>query len=134
MLLVSYSTCLELTTDVSIPSDLPERHIVIVTGTRDPSLAKGEREIETSETGSYAQRPTVEEVETAAKNRTGGDDDDAPPAMYFTAPLLTGLLIFFGILTPICIVSIRMLSGVQVPPRIMEIGKVKAVTKDRKDQ
>lgn len=133
MLLVHRPPTPKLTTDVSIPSDLPERHIVIVTGTRDPSLAKGEREIETSETGSYEQRPTVEEVE-ASENRTGGDDDEDKPAMYFTAPLLTGLLIFFGILTPICVVSIKMLSGVQVPPRIMEIGKVKAVTKDRKDQ
>lgn len=122
---------------MTIPSDLPERHIVIVTGTRDPALAKGEREIETSETGSYEQRPTVEEAEASelpSKNRTGGDDDEAPPAIYFTAPLITGLLIFFGILFPICIAAIKMLHGVQVPPRMMEIGKVKAVTKDRKDQ
>lgn len=119
---------------MTIPSDLPERHIVIVTGTRDPALAKGEREIETSETGSFEQRPSVDEVE-AQKNRTGGhDDDDDPPAIYFTAPLLTGLLISFGVLLPILVASIKMLHGVQVPPRMMEIGKVKAVTKDRKDQ
>lgn len=106
---------------------------MIVTGTRDPALAKGEREIETSETGSYEQRPTVEEIETQ-KNRTGGGDDEDPPAIYFTAPLLTGLLISFGVLLPVLLVSIKMLSGVQVPPRMMEIGKVKAVSKDRKDQ
>lgn len=125
--------CLKLTTDVSIPSDLPDRHIVIVTGTRDPALAKDERKIETSETGSYEQRPTLDEIETQ-KNRTGGHDDEKQHDVYFTAPLLTGLIISFGVLLPILIASIKMLAGVQVPPRMMEIGKVKAVSKDRKDQ
>lgn len=124
---------------MTIPSDLPDRHIVIVTGTRDPA-AKGEREIETSETGQFAERPAADVEVTKGKgggNGTDGDDDDDdedPPAIYFTAPLLTGLLISFGILVPILVVSIKMLANVQVPPRMMEISKIRAVNKDRKDQ
>lgn len=129
-----------LTADVVLPRDLPARHLVVLTGTRDMSQRKRQAMAEEPfESGKVPEivssLPSVTpepETSTAAKNKT---DPDAPKHnTYLTTPLITALLISFGIFIPIIVMSVSALSSVQVPPRMLEISKALAVDKTRKDQ
>ena len=55
-------------------------------------------------------------------------------AQFFTAPIITGLLVTFLIFMPILYLGINALVSIQVPPRMLEIGKGMTVGKERKDQ
>lgn len=128
----------ELKSDVVLPRDLPERHLVVVTGTRD--LAK--RQAVTEEPFESAKVPEVvsslpsvsvaDESIAAKKNETDGSKSKYNT--YLTTPIITALLISFGIFIPIVVMSISALASVQVPPRMLEIGKALSVDKARKDQ
>lgn len=151
---------LENGADVTLPADLPEKHLLVLTGTRDLSMSK--RQLSQQE-----ERPFEAETETETETETEGEfdddelepeyvstieqalDDDEPvvktptngtnvPALdvfqIFTTPLISALLISFGLLLPIALFGIYALAGIQVPPRMMEIGKNLSVDKSRKDQ
>ncbi len=128
----------QLTPAVNLPSDLPARHLVVLTGTRDASKRQAMVE-EPFESGKVpevvASLPSVTpepEASTAAKNKT---DPNAPKHdTYLTTPLITALLITFGIFIPVIVMSVSALASVQVPPRMLEISKALAVDKTRKDQ
>jgi len=51
-----------------------------------------------------------------------------------TTPIITALLITFGLFVPIIGFGVSALAGIQVPPRMMEISKGMVVGKDRKEQ
>lgn len=119
---------------------MPERNLVIVTGTRD--LSKRQEIEEPFESAkvpevvstlpSAVADVVVEEVDSVAKNKTG--DTKPQHNTYLTTPIITALLISFGIFIPIVVMSVSALASVQVPPRMLEIGKALSVDKSRKDQ
>ncbi|BEJ11745.1 hypothetical protein CspHIS471_0202050 [Cutaneotrichosporon sp. HIS471] len=127
---------------VVLPSDLPARHLVVLTGTRDLSKNEAKRQGVVEEPFESVKVPEVvsslpsvapeSEASTAAKNKT---DPDAPQHnTYLTTPLITALLITFLIFVPVIAISVSALASVQVPPRMLEISKALAVDKTRKDQ
>jgi hypothetical protein len=123
---------------ITLPRDLPARHLIVLTGTRDASKRQAMVE-EPFESGKVPEvvssLPSVTpepEASTAAKNKT---DPNAPKHdTYLTTPLITALLITFGIFIPVIVMSVSALASVQVPPRMLEISKALAVDKTRKDQ
>ncbi|CAK9783001.1 hypothetical protein CC85DRAFT_286534 [Cutaneotrichosporon oleaginosum] len=128
--------------DITLPRDLPERHLVVLTGTRDLSRRELKRQVSVEEPFESGKVPEIvsslpsvtpeSEASTAAKNKT---DPDAPKHnTYLTTPLITALLVTFGIFIPIVVMSVSALASVQVPPRLLEISKALAVDKTRKDQ
>ncbi|TXT10875.1 hypothetical protein VHUM_02380 [Vanrija humicola] len=124
--------------DVSLPADLPKRHLVVVTGTRDLSKRQND------------EKPFMSEAPSSSHTATLADDEDAAPGngtkpgngtrpgrdetAYLTTPVIVGLLLSFGVLLPILFVGISQLAAIQVPPRMLEISKTLSVNKDRKDQ
>lgn len=126
---------------------MPENHLVILTGTRTPSKKQElKRQEITEEPFQSVKVPdvvasivpvsddtTVESAAAVAKNETDGDSKSKRNT-YLTTPLITALLISFGVLIPIVVISISALASVQVPPRMLEIGKALSVDKSRKDQ
>ena len=124
-------TRLKLTkSDLELPADLPKRHLVVLTGTRDirAESTRDERPFQ-----SYVAMETVEDLKKKPKK-----NDTTPPGKdryeYFTTPILSCLFVSFGILLPILAMGLYALSGIQVPPRMMDINKSLAVSKGRKDQ
>lgn len=113
----------------------------MLVGTRDLTKRQFDEEIPFE-----AENETEEEVATevpvkvaAPGNGTtapGNGTDGSYPDYFdiFTTPLITALLVSFGLLLPILLFGIYSLAGIQVPPRMMEIGKSLSVNKDRKDQ
>jgi hypothetical protein len=51
-----------------------------------------------------------------------------------TTPIITALLISLLIFVPVVMFGVSALAGIQVPPRMLEIGKGMTVGKDKKDQ
>ncbi|WVW86154.1 hypothetical protein I302_108195 [Kwoniella bestiolae CBS 10118] len=131
----------------SIPSTLPEPYILLLTGSPSPNENKKrqERPFPTHITHSASATTTLTAPTststaepTSRPNRNSTiPSKDAPlleRVQLLTTPIITSLLITFGIFLPILGFGISMLTSIQVPPRMMEIGKSLSVGKDRKDQ
>jgi hypothetical protein len=122
----------QLTPELDLPA-LPKRHLVVLTGTRDLSKLKSESRRD--------ERP-FEEFEDELKDKKPstkpGKNDTTTPGPehyeYFTTPLLSALLVTFLIFLPILFLGLYALSGIQVPPRLMDINKSVSVNKQRKEQ
>ncbi|WVQ66996.1 uncharacterized protein L199_005188 [Kwoniella botswanensis] len=132
----------------SIPSSLPEPYILLLTGSSSSSSSqekRQERPFPTHITHSASATTTLsgptststsEPSNTPNRNSTI-PSKDAPlleRVQLLTTPIITSLLITFGIFLPILGFGISMLTSIQVPPRMLEIGKSLSVGKDRKDQ
>lgn len=123
-----------LITDVELPRDLPARHIVVLTGTRDAAKRQAETAFETTAIPNIAG--SVDELK---KNETNGNSTHNGTHLLdryelFSTPVILSVLISFGIILPILMLGISSLAAVQVPPRMLEISKTLAVKQDRKDQ
>lgn len=55
-------------------------------------------------------------------------------AQLFTTPIITALLITFGIFIPILMFGVSALAGIQVPPQMMSIAKTMYVSQSKKEQ
>jgi hypothetical protein len=55
-------------------------------------------------------------------------------AQIFTTPIITALLVTFGIFLPILGLGVSALAGIQVPPQMMSIAKTMSVSQTKKDQ
>ncbi|KAL1412776.1 hypothetical protein Q8F55_000524 [Vanrija albida] len=117
--------------EVALPSDLPKRHLVVVTGTRDLSKRQNEEKPFISEAPSSSHTATADEDIAAPGNGTKPPRDEVT---LLTTPVIVGLLLSFGVLLPILLVGVSQLAAIQVPPRMLEISKTLSVNKDRKDQ
>lgn len=98
------------------------------------------------------ERPFPKHSSTSASSATGTSTSTATPSsgkhnstiptggplldrvQILTTPIITGVLITFLIFLPIIGFGIWALAGIQVPPRMMEIGKGMVVGKEKKDQ
>ncbi|WOO82333.1 uncharacterized protein LOC62_04G005827 [Vanrija pseudolonga] len=117
--------------DVTLPTDLPKRHLVVVTGTRDLSKRQNDEKPFMSEAPTSSHTATLADEAAAPGNGTKPGRDETA---YLTTPIIVGLLLSFGVLLPILLVGISQLAAIQVPPRMLEISKTLSVNKDRKDQ
>jgi hypothetical protein len=121
----------ELHSDVidvaTILDTVPSPYVLIVTGSQ--SLSKRQEAPMPPSSSDTSSRPTS----TSAKNATvSGPLLDR--IQILTTPIITSLLVVFFLLLPILYVGISALVGIQVPPRMLEIGKSTNVGKERKDQ
>ena len=128
--------------------------MLIVAGTRklSPLKSQAHQDLKRQE-WPFPSDPTETESATASSTATSSPEEstssvprpdrnstiptDGPlleRVQILTTPVITGLLLSFGVLLPILYVAVSALAGIQVPPRMMEIGKSLSVTKDRKDQ
>ncbi|KAK6909425.1 hypothetical protein L486_00927 [Kwoniella mangroviensis CBS 10435] len=134
----------------SIPSSLPEPYILLLTGSSSSSSSSSqekrqERPFPTHITDSASATTTLSgptststsEPSSRPNRNSTIPSKDAPlleRVQLLTTPIITSLLITFGIFLPILGFGISMLTSIQVPPRMLEIGKSLSVGKDRKDQ
>ncbi|KAK1921992.1 hypothetical protein DB88DRAFT_512431 [Papiliotrema laurentii] len=124
--------------DVSAEQDLttvldsvPSPYILIVTGSHPD--AKQERQ-EGATPSSEPSEPLRPSSSAPADDDTTVDGPLLERVQLLTTPIITGLLVTFLLFLPILYVGISALAGIQVPPRMLEIGKATHVGKDRKDQ
>ncbi|OCF38954.1 hypothetical protein I317_07248 [Kwoniella heveanensis CBS 569] len=141
----------------SIPSTLSEPYIVLLTGSLSSSSAekRQERPFPThitesaTATATETESATATETESATSTATATDSPTETPrrnstiptggpllerVQLLTTPIITSLLITFGLFIPIATFGVMMLTSIQVPPRMMEISKGLVVGKERKDQ
>ncbi|KAI9634103.1 uncharacterized protein MKK02DRAFT_38774 [Dioszegia hungarica] len=127
----------------------PSADLTILTGTR-PVKRQQPDELErpllsvTSSSSSAHRRPThtASSSSTASHpSSTHGNSTtvskDAPlldRVQLLTTPIITALLISLLIFVPVVMFGVSALAGIQVPPRMLEIGKGMTVGKDKKDQ
>ncbi|OXG47354.1 hypothetical protein C355_05014 [Cryptococcus neoformans Th84] len=118
----------------SIPS-LASPSILLITGSRSSSKPekRQERPFPTyTSTSSLTTRPTP-----SSPKHNSTIPTDAPlfdRVQILTTPIITALLVTFGLFIPLAAFGISALASIQVPPRMMEIGKGLVVGKERKDQ
>ncbi|WRT70228.1 uncharacterized protein IL334_007223 [Kwoniella shivajii] len=133
----------------SIPSDLAEPYIILLTGSGSASssiqendnVKRQERPFPTHITQSASATTTLSQP-TSTSTTTPRRNSTIPPSdapllqrvQLLTTPIITALLITFGLFIPIAVFGISMLTSIQVPPRMMEIGKGLVVGKEKKDQ
>ena len=117
-----------ITSDVfGTVSHLPSPQLLILTGSS--SLSKRQEAPLPAQTSSLPHsRPTG--INTTLP--TNGPLLDR--VQLLTTPIITGVLVTFGLFIPILYLGIYALVGIQVPPRMLEIGKSMSVGRDRKDQ
>ncbi|ORY33424.1 hypothetical protein BCR39DRAFT_519954 [Naematelia encephala] len=80
---------------------------------------------------------SITTTSTATSTSAPGNSTKGPlldRVQILTTPIIVALLISFLIFIPIVGLGVSALAGIQVPPRMMEIGKGLTVGKDRKDQ
>ncbi|OCF38208.1 hypothetical protein I316_00433 [Kwoniella heveanensis BCC8398] len=141
----------------SIPSTLSEPYIVLLTGSLSSSSAekRQERPFPThitesaTATATETESATATETGSATSTATATDSPTETPrrnstiptggpllerVQLLTTPIITSLLITFGLFIPIATFGVMMLTSIQVPPRMMEISKGLVVGKERKDQ
>ncbi|WWC91714.1 uncharacterized protein L201_006660 [Kwoniella dendrophila CBS 6074] len=133
----------------TLPSDLSEPYILLLTGSGStPSSSSSqqekrqERPFPTHITHSASatttfSAPTSTSTSSPSKHNSTIPSKDAPlleRVQLLTTPIITSLLITFLIFLPILGFGISMLTSIQVPPRMLEIGKTLSVDKGRKDQ
>ncbi|WVR00270.1 hypothetical protein IAU59_007413 [Kwoniella sp. CBS 9459] len=147
----------------SIPSTLAEPYIVLLTGSCSESASSAEKRQErpfpTHITSSASATTTLTDSESATATATGDESATATSTatettrpepsrnstiptggpllervQLLTTPIITSLLITFGLFIPIATFGVMMLTSIQVPPRMMEISKSLVVGKERKDQ
>lgn len=119
---------------LAIPS-LASPSILLITGSRSSSKPekRQERPFPTyTSTSSLTTRPTP-----SSPKHNSTIPTDAPlfdRVQILTTPIITALLVTFGLFIPLAAFGISALASIQVPPRMMEIGKGLVVGKERKDQ
>ena len=115
----------------TVAESVPEPYLLLLTGSHSHSKRQGkEVPLPSSVTSTAAKHAT------STSTHTGLPDPKAPllqRVQLLTTPIITALLVSFFILLPILYVGITALSGIQVPPRLLEISKT-SVSKDKKDQ
>ncbi|KAE8539415.1 hypothetical protein D1P53_004515 [Cryptococcus gattii VGV] len=119
-------------------SSLPSHSLLLITGSPSsskPQKRQEERPFPTypSTTSSAITRPTS----SSPSKHNSTIPTDGPlfdRVQILTIPIITALLISFGIFIPLAAFGISALASIQVPPRMMEIGKGLVVGKERKDQ
>ncbi|WVR07684.1 hypothetical protein IAU60_004726 [Kwoniella sp. DSM 27419] len=129
----------------AVPSDLAEPYILVLTGSGSTSASPEKRQerpfpthISQTATTTATATATATATETSRPERNSTiPPSDAPllqRVQILTTPIIVALLITFGLFIPIAGFGVMMLTSIQVPPRMMEIGKGLVVGKDRKDQ
>lgn len=131
---------LTMTIILAMPSllSLPSHSLLLITGSRSSSKRQKrqeERPFPTypSTTSSVIARPTS----SSPSKHNSTIPTDGPlfdRVQILTTPIITALLISFGIFIPLAAFGVSALASIQVPPRMMEIGKGLVVGKERKDQ
>ena len=114
-----------------LSSRIPSPDLIILTGSSTfPSLTKRQEPPAPSNTSSIPSQTPGSPINTTAP--TGGPLLDR--VQLLTTPIITALLITFGLFFPIIGFGVSALVGIQVPPRMMEISKSMTVGKERKEQ
>ncbi|WVQ84487.1 hypothetical protein IAT38_006639 [Cryptococcus sp. DSM 104549] len=128
----------------AISRHLSPNSILLITGSGSSHPSKRqERPFPTHTTSRHTSTAAI--TATATASRLPGrpqHNSTIPPStaplldrvQILTTPIITALLITFGLFVPLAAFGISALAGIQVPPRMMEIGKGLTVGKDRKDQ
>ncbi|CAD6586053.1 MAG: hypothetical protein TREMPRED_004322 [Tremellales sp. Tagirdzhanova-0007] len=115
----------------SLSSRIPSPDLIILTGSSTfPSLTKRQEAPLPSNTSSIPSETGTSPINTTVP--IGGPLLDR--VQLLTTPIITALLITFGLFIPIIGFGVSALVGIQVPPRMMEISKSMTVGKDRKEQ
>ncbi|AAW45377.1 hypothetical protein CNI02640 [Cryptococcus deneoformans JEC21] len=112
---------------------LPPSSILLITGSPSgsrPHKRQEERPFPTH--SSLTTRPTASPPKHNATVPADGPLFDR--VQILTTPIITALLVTFGIFIPLAAFGVSALASIQVPPRMMEIGKGLVVGKERKDQ
>lgn len=109
-------------------SKLEGSYMVILTGS--PSLAK-RQEYPSASSSFAAADPTSSQG--GINTTIARDGPLLDRVQLLTTPVIAGFLVSFLLLLPILHLGIASLAAIQVPPRMLEIGKT-LVNKDRKDQ
>lgn len=121
-------------------ASLPASHLVLITGSRTASPAVEARKERPfpSHSSSTSSAATTRPTHTTGSGHKNSTIPTSGPLLdrvqILTTPIITGVLITFLIFIPIILFGVYALVGIQVPPRMMEIGKGLTVNKDRKDQ
>lgn len=125
---------------------LPPYDVLILHGSRAASASSRPLSFDKRQTAPdddderpFPSRPSPHEPGAGSgRNRTNGTvPTDAPlldRVQILTTPVITALLISFGIFVPLIMFGVNALAGIQVPPRMLEIGKTIAVSRDKKEQ
>ena len=121
--------------DISALIDgLPTPYVFILTGSQKATTPPSKRQEAPFPSES---KPADEPSQTSRPGDNGNSTAGLPllgRVQILTTPIITSLLVVFLLLLPILYVGISALAGIQVPPRMLEIGKATTVGKDRKDQ
>lgn len=132
-----------LTTDVAtLASTLPASHLILLTGSRKVTKPEARKERPFPSHSSSTTHSAPSSTHTSGSGHHGSKHNSTVPTtgplldrvQILTTPIITGVLITFLIFIPIILFGVYALVGIQVPPRMMEIGKGLTVNKDRKDQ
>lgn len=125
-------------------ADLPSPYIFILTGSHKASNPPSKRQetpwpSESEPAGEPSETsPSDDQPSDTPRLGDNGNSTDGLPLLdrvqILTTPIITSLLVVFLLLLPILYVGISALAGIQVPPRMLEIGKATSVGKERKDQ
>lgn len=105
--------------------------IILIGSSSSRSLTKRQEILAPSSTSVAAFQTTSS---TSRQNTTTPVGPLLDRVQLLTTPIITALLITFGLFVPIIGFGVSALVGIQVPPRMMEISKGMAVGRDRKDQ
>lgn len=108
----------------------------MLTGTRavevEDESSRDERPFQLEDDAKKEKKQKPTKPHKPGKNETKTPHDDI--YSYLTTPLLSALFVSFFIFFPILALGLYALSGIQVPPRMMDINKSTSVNKSRKDQ
>ncbi|GFZ48743.1 hypothetical protein JCM24511_06492 [Saitozyma sp. JCM 24511] len=127
----------------TLSSRLPSSHLIVLTGSRSQAKVDPKAQTHAHAELKRQERPFPSHTTTAQPSSThsGGMNTTIPTSGHLldryqllTTPIITALLISFGLFVPIILFGVNALASIQVPPRMMEIGKGMVVGKEKKDQ
>jgi hypothetical protein len=116
-------------------TQLPKSDILIIHGYAPATSVPAAKRQERPFPPTFASSTLATNTATHKPNHTlitGGPLLDR--VQILTTPIITGLLVTFGLFIPIAVLGISALVGIQVPPRMLEIGKGLVVGRERKEQ
>ncbi|WVN86466.1 uncharacterized protein L203_101630 [Cryptococcus depauperatus CBS 7841] len=119
-------------------SSLPPSSVLLITGTHTShKRQRGPERPFPSITSHISAQKSATTIPTSRPKHNSTIPAGGPlfdRVQILTTPIITSLLISFGIFIPLAAFGVSALAGIQVPPRMLEIGKGMIVGKERKDQ
>jgi hypothetical protein len=142
--LLGLTTATLLDALTTLSSRLPESHLILLTGSRTSSKtskSQSHTELKRQERPFPSHTSTSRPISSSTASPGGSSNTTLPTDalvldryQLLTTPIITALLLSFGLFIPIIVFGVSALAGIQVPPRMMEIGKGMIVGKEKKDQ